>query len=253
MAVQNKKTKKTNNDKVREVNKENKEEKKPVEAKVETAKTTDKGDKVSTDAVKSSKKVKLKVKTLVKVAIVLVIVGLLYMFRNQFIVATVNGEPITRWQLISEMEKQAGTQVLESLISQRLVEQESQKLGIEVSEEQVDQEIENIKEQFAAQGSSFEQTLEAQGATLDEVRKGIRFQLILEKILADSVVVTDEEVAQLFEDFDLGEATPERMAEYRESLVQQKIAQESQIWLQQLRQSSNINYMLFPNPQTALQ
>lgn len=244
MAEQNKKSNKSKSKQKNESVKTSDEKK----IAAETAKSkTDTKPETTTNS--TPKGVQLKVKTLMKVGIAVLVVVLLYVYRGQFIVATVNGQPVTRWELVGELEKQAGKQVLESLISQKLVEQEGRKLNIEISDEEIDAEINSIRDQFALQGGTLEEALAAQGVEITEVRQGIRYQLIMEKILADSVNVTDEEVIQLFEDFDLGEATPERIAEYKETLKQQKIQQETQIWLQQLRQGADVSYLLYKQPE----
>jgi len=64
---------------------------------------------------------KLKKKDFLSFLAILLLSGLLYYFKNQFVVALVNNQPIWRLTLIKEVEKQAGEAVLDSLITKALV------------------------------------------------------------------------------------------------------------------------------------
>ena len=59
-----------------------------------------------------------------QILILLVIIGIVifgYKYRGEFIVATVNGKPVTRLELISELEKQGASKALDSIIVQKLI------------------------------------------------------------------------------------------------------------------------------------
>ncbi|MGQ9576229.1 MAG: peptidylprolyl isomerase [Thermoguttaceae bacterium] len=66
----------------------------------------------------------------------------------QRIVATVNGEQITREELARECLQHYGNEVLESLLNKYLIVEECQRLGILVTQEEVNREIERIAKRF---------------------------------------------------------------------------------------------------------
>lgn len=196
-----------------------------------------------------TKGIKIRVKTVVTVLVVVVIASLLYVNKGQFVVATVNGQPISRLEVLSQLEKQYASQVLQNLITQEMVKQEGQKLGIVVTDEEVQTELDKINEDFVAQGSSLEEALTLQGLKLEDVKEGFKTQLLIQKIVGENVAeVSDDETKTFIETNELGEATPELIAQTKEQLQQQKVYQESQLWLQQLRDGATINYYLYPAP-----
>ncbi len=66
------------------------------------------------------------------------------------VVATVNAEPITRGELVDELLVRHGELVLEDMIRTRAVEQAMARAGVEVTEEEIDAEIERERERTAA-------------------------------------------------------------------------------------------------------
>ena len=64
--------------------------------------------------------------------VLLILVVGLYFGRSLLFAALVGGRPITRVELISELEKQGGQQALESLVTKELVKQEAQKKNINI-------------------------------------------------------------------------------------------------------------------------
>jgi len=59
-------------------------------------------------------------------------------------VAMVNGEPVPKDELFEIMYAQGGSDALEQLIARKLIVQEAENAGIEVSEEEMDAEVESI-------------------------------------------------------------------------------------------------------------
>ncbi len=87
---------------------------------------------------------------------------MLGLFRNQFIVATVNGRPITRVNLLSELEKRNGKTVLDALVTQQLILQETEKRKITVSDKEVAGEVGKIEKSVSGQGQNLDLLLAQQ-------------------------------------------------------------------------------------------
>ena len=98
------------------------------------------------------------------------------------VVAAVNGEEITKDELYDAMFTNGGREVLERLISNRLILQEAKELEISVDEEDIDAEIGKvIKENFYGAEDYFYQALEQYGLTEEALRKDLEIELLFVK------------------------------------------------------------------------
>lgn len=178
-------------------------------------------------------------------AVILIIVALIFA-KGLFVAATVNGNPISRWSVIKELEKQGGKQALEAIIDKKLIESELNKQKIAVTKEEVDAEIKKIETQVTSQGGTLEMALAQQGLTREKLVEQITIQKKLEKLLADKVAVTDAEIDAYIKD---SKATPPKdmkiedfKKQVGEQLKQQKFQTEAQQWVSDLTTSAKIKY-----------
>jgi parvulin-like peptidyl-prolyl isomerase len=109
-----------------------------------------------------------------------------------------------------EQLKQA---VLRSLIEEAEFQVGAEELGIEVSEEDVDKRLEELKQEFF-QGNEekYKQELEKQGLSEQQVRAQLRNQLLSERIFKEvtkDVEVTDQEVEDYYEENKAQFGTPQ--------------------------------------------
>ncbi len=153
----------------------------------------------ATPKVSSKPKIPLSNKTLVIALIVALILIGAYLLRNQIIIATVNGQPISRLSLLQELEKQQGKKVLDTMITKTLIFQEADKKNEKVSNEDVDKEIKKISENLKKQGQELNTALVAQGMTLDSLKEQVKIQLTLKKLLAKQLVVNNKEISDYIE------------------------------------------------------
>lgn len=116
-------------------------------------------------------------------------------------VATVNGEKIAKSELYEAMYNQVGKSVLDDLITRRLIAQEAKKLGLTVTEADIDEEIQRIiDENFMGMEDQFEQLLEQYGLTMESVRNDARVNLMARKIAETQLEISDEELKEYFAD-----------------------------------------------------
>src|SRR5690606_27667234 len=73
-------------------------------------------------------------------------------------VATVNGETITERELYEEMLRRTGQQVLDQMVTERLIRQAVAAAGVAVSDDAVQAEMDRVKAQLA-EGVSLEEAL----------------------------------------------------------------------------------------------
>jgi len=187
-------------------------------------------------------------KTLIITLAVLVILTFLYLSKSLFIVALVNGRPITRWTLDRDLEKAAGSQILNTKIAEMLVLQEGRNQKITVSDEEINQEAKKLDDQFKAQGQSLDSVLVLQNQSKKEFLRQIKIQLLVEKILGKEIEVTEEEIADYFkENQELlaeGATLASEKENIRQTLFNDKLTAKIQPWLQELQDKANILYFV---------
>lgn len=192
---------------------------------------------------------KLDSKKLFKPLVFLLLLALVYLLKDEVIVASVNGRPVTRFALIRNLEQQSASTVLENMTLKLLVEQELKKAGVVVSDEEMDAEIAKIEEQLAAQGQNLDDLLEAQGLKRSEVKEQLALSKGLEKLLADKVTVSDEEIQAYFDENKemMGDDVvfEDIKEDIRTQLQQEKLVAEQQKWFAEIKESAKINYYKF--------
>lgn len=178
---------------------------------------------------------------------VLIILGLLlFRFRNWFVVATVNGQPITRMELNKILMDRYGKQTLDNLVSEKLVNQELAKKGIVIEQSQIDAEVNKAKTSIP-QGMSFADALSFQGLTENDFREQLRLRLAIEKLLSDKASVSGTEVDSFIKENKsqltaTDEANLKKEAEAR--LKQQKIQDSFQKWFEEVKKNAKIDQFI---------
>jgi foldase protein PrsA len=115
--------------------------------------------------------------------------------------------------------------IVKSLVEQAELEQGAEELGVEVSDGEVDKRLDELKQQFfKGDQKKYEQELERQGLTEEQVRADIRSRLLSEKVFDEvtkDVKVTDAEVRKHYEENKADFQTP-AMRDVRHILVKSK-------------------------------
>ena len=190
---------------------------------------------------------KISVKTIILIVVIIALGVLAYIYKGLFIAVTVNGSPISRLSIIQKLEKASGKNLLDSLIIEKLVQNEVSAKKIVVSNDEINGEIKKIEDQVIAQGSTLEAALSAQGMSMDDLKKQIIFQKKVEKLVADKINVTDEEVAQYIKDNAISipegqEATA--TAQIKNELRNQKLNKEADALITTLKSQAKIRYFV---------
>ncbi|MFA5188701.1 MAG: SurA N-terminal domain-containing protein [Patescibacteria group bacterium] len=179
---------------------------------------------------------------------VIVVVGILaYFFRGLVIAATVDGSPISRLAVIQKLEKESGKNLLDSLITQKLVQNAASANKLSVSDDDVNGEIKKIEDQVASMGSTMDEALSAQGMTMADLKERIVLQKELEKLLADKINVADEEIAQYIKDNNITVPTGQEAAtndQIKSEISSQKFNSEAETYIAELKAKANIQYFV---------
>lgn len=180
--------------------------------------------------------------------VAIVIVGLLYYYRGLFVVASVNGVPISRVSVIQELEKRGGKQMLNQLVTKALIVQEAKKQNIAISREEINQEIKKLGENLSKRGQNIDQLLAAQGMAKTDLVEEIRIQKLVEKILAKEIQVSDKEIAEYMdknkETLSQGTDSAVLGESVKKQLEQEKLSEKFQAWMDSLQKKAKINYFV---------
>ncbi len=143
------------------------------------------------------------------------------------VVATVNGEEINRDELFEAMYAQGGREVLDQVITRKLITQLAEDKGISVSEDELEEEIQNIiDESFQGAEEQFEMILEQYGISMEAFREDARLNLLVRKLAMEEIDISEEAAEQFFEEnrhlFDTEEEVEARhiLVESREEAVE---------------------------------
>ena len=179
-------------------------------------------------------------------ATILLIAGLIYLFINGYIIAaSVNGKPISRIELVKQLEKEAGKEALENLITRKLVVTQAGKQGVVVSESDIDAEIDKIRKQVEENGSDLETELSYQGQSVESLRNNLHIKLIAERLFSEKLLVNDEDTKKYYEDYKeryVDTKYEDVKEQIKNNISNERLSTEFQNWLTGLRDTAKIKY-----------
>lgn len=176
---------------------------------------------------------------------IVIVLALLFVYKSIFVAAVVNGSPISRLSVIQEVEKKSGKAALDMIIIQKVLADEVRKQGIVISASEIDTEMKEIEDRFAAQATTLDAMLASQGMTRADVTKQITTQLQVEKLLGDKIAVSEAEIDQFIATNKI--TVPEdKEAEMRTQvaaqLKQEKTNKEGNALVESLRSTAKVTF-----------
>lgn len=187
-------------------------------------------------------------RTAVTIGVIVLLLALLYLFRSAFVVGFVNGQPITKSEFSHQMEKDAGKQAMNEILTKDLIFQEAQKKHITISDAEVNKEMKTIEDTLKKQGQNLDQALTAKGLSRQDLVDQIKIKQIVDKILAPQVKVTDQEVTDYMDknkdSLPVGQNTDQLKTSIKTRLQQDKLSQKFQDWIAGLQQKAKIDYLI---------
>jgi hypothetical protein len=198
----------------------------------------------------------LKVRRLYLIAalVIIALIGLLVYYRQLFVVAIVNGQPITRLAYIQETEGvylqdqrvTAGKQALNQLVTKTLLYQEAQRRHITVSDKEVNDEVNNTRKMLEKQNQKLEEALTLQGDSLPAYEDRIRTQKLIQKLIGN-ITVSDKEVDDYIKQNEAnlqGLTGDDLKNQVKQTLQSQKSNEKLQALIQSLQQKAKVNYFI---------
>lgn len=111
------------------------------------------------------------------------------------VVGIVNGEKITKTQLMDTMMDWRGAISLDEMIQMKLIDQEAKKAGIVVKQDEINQRVLEVKQSMPA-GTDYIDALKSRGLSPSRLASILKMQLEAEKIVGKTIKVTPQELAQ---------------------------------------------------------
>lgn len=182
--------------------------------------------------------------TIGAVLLLALVAGNVYQFlhqRSDATIATVNGAAITQ----TDFDRAAGSgdQALQSLIDQRLIQQEAKKQKVAIPDSEVNAEINTIKQQLGSP-TEFAAALKRANLTERQLHDQIRTQKLAQAMGAKGVTVTDDEAQTYYSQnkAQFGSQTFDQTKDQiKGQLLQSKQNEAIQTWIAGLRQKAKIS------------
>ena len=114
-------------------------------------------------------------------------------------VATVNGEKITEEELDFELKQQYGSEVLDSLITNKIIELEADKLKLEVTQEEIDAEYVNYADMYGGEEGLLD-ALTAYNMDADDIKEDVKIYLLTVKVMEEYIDIKEEDVQTYYDE-----------------------------------------------------
>jgi hypothetical protein len=187
-------------------------------------------------------------RTQLAIAGVVAVVLIAVLFKNLFVVAIVNGQPITRLELVRNLEQKSGEKELEELITKTLVFQEARKENVTVGDEEVDTEVKRLEEEITASGQNFEELLASRELTREKLKENLKLNRLASKIVEKNITVSDEEVKAYMEEnkdsLPKDKSEEEIKKDVSEQLKAEKTEKAISEFVSRIRSQAKINYFI---------
>lgn len=157
-------------------------------------------------------------------------------------IAIVNGERLYRKDFYEELENTYGTIIASNMIDEALVYQEAAKKKLEVAENEIDEEYASLEKEYGGK-EQLQEILDARKISNETLRHQIETTLLIEKILADKITVTEDEMKEFYEQNYTEENSPaydDVKDTIKKTLRTQKLSPAVQTWIQEIREKATI-------------
>jgi len=173
---------------------------------------------------------------------------ILFLARSFIFAAFVNGRPIFRLSVISVAEKQDGLTVLDNLIEKKLIFSEARKESIKITDQVVEDEINNIEEVLKQQNITLDEALKLSHQDMKSLREQIKIQKIVEQILRKDINIEESEISEYFETnkeyFGADSKIDDVKVQIKDELFKQKLSTEYTKWIEELKTKAKIKYIV---------
>lgn len=176
------------------------------------------------------------------VGVILLIVILLVYKKELVIAAMVDGKPISNIELQLKLNQQFRAQVLDQMVTEKIIMDEAAKNNAVPTEADIDKKIADIETQVGG-AKALDSLLSQQNQTRASIRDQIKLPLAMEKLYAKEATVSAAEVENFIttnKDYLKATDSASQALEAENILKQQKLSQISAQKFQELKQKAKI-------------
>lgn len=180
----------------------------------------------------------------ISLALVVVVIGLVTYKAGPWLVpALVNNRPVTRFELWQRLEKNYGTQTLDDMVNEKILDKAIADANVKVDEVKLDDQIKALEKQFETTGG-LDEALKQRGLSRKDLEKQVRTQLSVEELLADKINPTEDEIKK---QFDSGVTTLYKDKKFddvkvsiADELKQTKLRDAFLVWFAEVKKSAKV-------------
>ena len=144
------------------------------------------------------------------ILVIVVAAVLIATFSSNEVVAEVEGNKISKDELYDALVSQYGATVLDTMITNKLVDLEADKEKVKITDTEIQTELNTMMESYGGK-EAFEAQLASSGLKTADIKKDIRSYLETVKLLEPRIKITDDEMKQYFEENKDQYAQPEQV------------------------------------------
>lgn len=175
----------------------------------------------------------------------LIVIAVLFWFlKNYLIVATVNGQPVSRFELNQRLYGQYGSTVVDQLVNERLLLGAVRQKGIFITADEIENKVKEIEKSLDGK-MTLDQALAAQGMSVTTFKRQLEIQLSVEKMFAKEATVSSGELAEYIKNnkemFATATDTAKLNADVENFLKQQKVTKLYEEWFNKIKKDAKIS------------
>ncbi|MBY9082542.1 peptidylprolyl isomerase [Paenibacillus sp. HN-1] len=115
-------------------------------------------------------------------------------------VAKIADQRITEDQWLDELRRKHGNEVLLAMVNRIAAEKEAEALGISVSEQDVDREVEEAASGYDSEEQYYAQMESELGLSKEEVRKEAKYRVMLESIATAGIKISEDRIDEYLQE-----------------------------------------------------
>ncbi len=133
--------------------------------------------------------------------VIFILIDLLVQYLNNgYSIAVVDGKRISKTEYHKRLEASYGSTIAQQLIDEQLIKIEAQKADVDVTKEEIDEQLNEIIESVGGQ-ESYLQALEQNNITEEDLKSQIELDILSRKILTPTLEYTEDDVKAFFEQY----------------------------------------------------
>jgi foldase protein PrsA len=150
----------------------------------------------NTNSVPKKGKIKTLYLAILSVILIAAIIMSIFLLKND-VVAKVGKESISKDELNELLVEQYGTAALDTLITNKMIEQESKKEKVTITDEEKAFELQALIDSYGGE-VAFNTALEENGMDKADIEKEVNQYITIKKLLEPRIKITDEEMKTYF-------------------------------------------------------